>query len=200
MYRKYEVGFNILGHFDKIPEDITFVVDGEDIPAHKMVIAAGSEYFHAMLFGEMQESNNERIPITIGISSQLFRKIVKFLYTGTPGDETLWQEWMDLLPFSDFFQLNRLKLMCEDEITKSMTFDNALNVLQMSRKIQSVGLKRVTLEYIYGNRYNPVLISSIASLQPSDEMNQEILLYFMQRGQAPASAAPFFGLSYASQT
>ncbi|VDO78593.1 unnamed protein product [Heligmosomoides polygyrus] len=41
--------------------DVTFVVDGEKFPAHKVLLAARSEYFRAMLYGGMKESDEGEI-------------------------------------------------------------------------------------------------------------------------------------------
>lgn len=43
--------------------DITFEVDGEVFPAHKVVLAARSPVFRAQLFGPMKDKNMKRITI-----------------------------------------------------------------------------------------------------------------------------------------
>ncbi|EYC07262.1 hypothetical protein Y032_0071g557 [Ancylostoma ceylanicum] len=41
--------------------DVVFVVDGEKFPAHKVLLAARSEYFRAMLYGGLKESDEGEI-------------------------------------------------------------------------------------------------------------------------------------------
>ncbi|VDM64720.1 unnamed protein product [Angiostrongylus costaricensis] len=41
--------------------DVVFIVDGEKFPAHKVLLAARSEYFRALLYGGMKESDEGEI-------------------------------------------------------------------------------------------------------------------------------------------
>ena len=44
-----------------LPSDVVFIVDGERVPAHKLILASQSEYFRAMLYGEMKEASHLRL-------------------------------------------------------------------------------------------------------------------------------------------
>ena len=62
--------------------DVVFIVDGERVPAHKLILASQSEYFRAMLYGEMKEASQEDIPLP-DIPLASFKTVLQYAYTGT---------------------------------------------------------------------------------------------------------------------
>lgn len=61
--------------------DVTFVVQGEDIPLHRCLLSARSEYFRDMFSSRWQE----RTTITINrqlVHPDAFRAVMKYIYTG----------------------------------------------------------------------------------------------------------------------
>lgn len=62
--------------------DVTLVVEGVEFHAHKVILAARSEYFRALLYGGMRESHQSRIELQ-ETSIGAFKIIVKYIYTGS---------------------------------------------------------------------------------------------------------------------
>lgn len=62
--------------------DVTLVVNGERFPAHRSVLAAGSEYFRALLYGGMRESHEAEVEIGDVLSVDAFRHLLSYVYTG----------------------------------------------------------------------------------------------------------------------
>ena len=62
--------------------DVVFIVDGERVPTHKLILASQSEYFRAMLYGEMKEASQEDIPLP-DIPLASFKTVLQYAYTGT---------------------------------------------------------------------------------------------------------------------
>ncbi|WKY10431.1 hypothetical protein Q1695_002638 [Nippostrongylus brasiliensis] len=60
--------------------DVMFVVDGEQFPAHKVLLAARSEYFRAMLYGGMKESDEGEIVLE-ETNVFAFRILLRYVYT-----------------------------------------------------------------------------------------------------------------------
>lgn len=60
--------------------DVHFLVENEKIPAHKAILAARSEYFRALLFGNMSESYTNEIELSISLSNM--KELLLFVYTG----------------------------------------------------------------------------------------------------------------------
>lgn len=61
--------------------DITLIVEGQRFHAHKVVLAARSQYFQALLFGGMKESLQQEIELK-ETSLIAFKALLKYIYTG----------------------------------------------------------------------------------------------------------------------
>lgn len=61
--------------------DVTLIVNGERFPAHKVILAARSEYFRAMLFGGMRESHASEVELVVG-SLDAFKHLLRYIYKG----------------------------------------------------------------------------------------------------------------------
>lgn len=59
--------------------DVTFEVDGETFPAHKLVLAARSPVFRAQLFGPMKDKNMQCITIE-DMEAPVFKVCSLFIY------------------------------------------------------------------------------------------------------------------------
>lgn len=59
--------------------DVRLVADSVEVPAHKMVLASCSPYFHAM-FTSFEESRQERIVLQ-GIDPQALQLLIDYVYS-----------------------------------------------------------------------------------------------------------------------
>lgn len=62
--------------------DVTLVVGGKRIPAHRNILAANCSYFRQMFLGQMKESTLQEIEIH-GWSADAYTAMLEFIYTGT---------------------------------------------------------------------------------------------------------------------
>ena len=60
--------------------DVTLIVDGNEFPAHKCVLASSSDYFNKMFTVEMKEKYDKKIEIK-GITADAFRLMLDWMYT-----------------------------------------------------------------------------------------------------------------------
>ena len=60
--------------------DISLIVDGDEFPAHKCVLASCSDYFNKMFTVEMKEKYDEKIEIK-GITADAFHLMLDWIYT-----------------------------------------------------------------------------------------------------------------------
>ncbi|XP_031202572.1 BTB/POZ domain-containing protein 9 isoform X2 [Mastomys coucha] len=62
--------------------DVTFVVDKKRFPAHRVILAARCQYFRALLYGGMRESQPEaEIPLQ-DTTAEAFTMLLRYIYTG----------------------------------------------------------------------------------------------------------------------
>ena len=60
--------------------DVILEVDGEEILAHRLVLAASSQYFYSMFGGSMRESRQERVEMK-EVEASAMKLLVEFAYT-----------------------------------------------------------------------------------------------------------------------
>lgn len=61
--------------------DVEFLVDGQYFPAHRVIVAAASPVFEAMLTNDMRETNSR--VISIGTTDKICWELaLRFIYTG----------------------------------------------------------------------------------------------------------------------
>ena len=61
--------------------DVSLVVDGQRFRAHRVILAARSEYFRALLYGGMKESQLSEIEL-MDTSLAAFKHLLRYIYTG----------------------------------------------------------------------------------------------------------------------
>jgi hypothetical protein len=111
--------------------DVTFVVEGREIAAHRVLLALFSDHFRAMFSAGMRESFENRVPIQ-GVPYDAFRALLSFLYSGqledsVRPDAVSW--YLDLLLAADQFCVEPLKAVCEDRLVLLVTEENVETIL-----------------------------------------------------------------------
>jgi len=122
--------------------DITLGVDGKNVRAHRYVLSARSEYFKSisMFRSGMVEANSDEIEIK-DCDFDLFKMMIKFLYTDIPPDE-IDGIATELLPVADKFLVMNLKYHCEESLRKSLKEENVKEVLLLAYKYNCATLKK----------------------------------------------------------
>jgi len=110
--------------------DITFVVDGKNVCAHRNILSARSDYFESMFRSGMMETNSDKIMIK-DCDFNLFTIMIKFLYTDIPPDD-IDGIATELLPKADQFLITNLKSRCEKSLVKSLNKENVKEFLLLA--------------------------------------------------------------------
>ncbi|KAL0969880.1 hypothetical protein UPYG_G00233730 [Umbra pygmaea] len=62
--------------------DVTFVVEGKCFPAHRVILASRCQYFRAMLYNGMKESQHQAEVSLEDTQAEAFSMLLQYLYTG----------------------------------------------------------------------------------------------------------------------
>jgi hypothetical protein len=166
-----------LRHFCNDPEfsDVTFLVQGERIYGHKMILSIVSDCFRAMFTTGFRESNSNCCEIEIpDCSAPAFITLMEYIYNGrlpaltdtnnnnnnnkrlgrmndrTNATRNL-ERIVELLELADRFFLDHLKQICEKLLEDSVTSDTVEYLLSISQKTNSCQLQAIC-EHFLRNR------------------------------------------------
>lgn len=112
--------------------DVVFVVDGVKLPAHRVILAARSEYFRAMLFGGMSESSQTEIELKVPLEA--FRALLRYIYSGHMSLSQMREEdVLDTLGLANQYGFTELENAISGYLRKILSLDNVCAVLDAAR-------------------------------------------------------------------
>ena len=126
--------------------DVTFVVEGVDVPAHRVVLATKSEYFRNMFFSSMQESSGNKIEMK-DVAVDTFKNVLSFLYTGEL-DVGLDNSVLALYKAADMYRLEDLKAFCLKMVDKELSIPTVgLLLEEASRQDHFKEIRNICMEF-----------------------------------------------------
>lgn len=129
--------------------DITLMLDGVPIPAHKTVLAARCNYFEGMFRSFMPENNTVNIQIGEMIpSAESFASLMRYIYyadVSMPPEDSL---YLFTAPVFYGFTNNRLQAFCKQNLEMNVTFENVIQILEAADRMQACDMKKYALNHI----------------------------------------------------
>jgi len=114
---------------DATSSDVTLLVGGEKLKAHKGHLIARSMYFRSLFHSGMIESLSDEVELNE--DPLIFKEALKFMYSGlTP--ENLDDIAIQLLPLADKYLLSELKQLCDTAIRRILSVENIAEVLRIA--------------------------------------------------------------------
>lgn len=136
--------------------DVVFEVGGETFPAHRCVLAARSPVFAVELFSAMKESDAAAAGGVVHIydmEPQVFQALLQFAYTDTlpemrkkPEEEGVLCQ--HLLVAADRYDMERLKLICEEKLCRYIDVGTAAIILTLAEQHRCHSLKKACLDFV----------------------------------------------------
>ncbi|GLT42577.1 hypothetical protein SLA2020_165680 [Shorea laevis] len=137
--------------------DVSFEVDGEVFPAHKLILATRSPVFKAQLYGPMKEQNTQKIKVE-DIEAPVFKALLHFMYWDAlpdmqelTGINSKWASTLmsqHLLAAADRYGLDRLRLICEANLCENVAINNVATTLALAEQHHCTQLKAVCLKFV----------------------------------------------------
>jgi len=177
-------GCTLIDDLDKLVasnlySDVTFVVEGTNkLPAHKLILQVRTEYFGRMFSSGLRESQTNKIEI-FDCTTTAFSDVLRFIYTDycAVNDENC----ISLLEQANFFQLDRLKAICEQYWFDNIHVTNAASVLHVADRFNASQLKDFAMEFIFSHIQEVVKTEAFRELDQS--LVSHILIASVQRSK-----------------
>ncbi len=128
--------------------DVTIVAAGEEFKAHKGILSARSQVFRAMFEHNMEENAKNQVTIE-GHRADVVREMLTYIYTGSVPNLKKMTE--PLFSIADMYALEELKLLCERELAKRLSIQNAVETLVLADQYSAVNLRGVCIDFIAAN-------------------------------------------------
>jgi len=179
--------------------DVTFLVQGQKIYAHRAILVAQCDHFRNMFTtGRFADTTKTEIEIPQW-SHTAFLAMIEWLYTGRTPRELSGEHLTEVLGLADHHSLDGLKHVCENVLVHSVEVDTACTLLRHADQYMAHELKRYCLAFILKN------FDQVAYTQSFDELSSmpHLLLEVTRAaatkdkdaGMAPRCPAPYPGSS-----
>ncbi|KAG2585114.1 BTB/POZ and MATH domain-containing protein 1-like isoform X1 [Panicum virgatum] len=135
----------------KVGTDVSFIVKGETIQAHRAILAARSQVFQAELFGSMADSKSASITLQ-DIEPATFKAMLGFMYTDElPEDDEFGDAFIEimqhLLAAADRYAIDRLKFICARKLWDNISEDTFAQILVCAETYNCPVLKSRCFDY-----------------------------------------------------
>lgn len=125
--------------------DVTFLVDGTELKAHRVVLAACSQYFESMFIGEFAEPTDEPIVIE-ELSDNILESMIIFAYTSRI--KLTEKNVYPVFEAADLLQLTGLKGACFKFFKQQINKSNCMRTWLFAESHNCIELLEASLKYI----------------------------------------------------
>ena len=133
--------------------DFTIICEDQKFPCHKVILAARSDVFRAMLSQETEEIINNEVKI-VDSCPEIVKNIIDFIYKGSIPEE-IDDVCGDLIYLATKYNLTGLALACEVALVKTICDANALSTLVLiDRHCPRSSIRDDVIKYISMNTVN----------------------------------------------
>ena len=124
--------------------DVTLVSnEGGEVRAHRVILAAQSDYFKGMFRNEKKER------IDMNMTTETLKIIVKTLYTGQTDIHI--ENVQDLLEASNYLQAKELNVKCIEFMIRNLDVSNCVAVLKLADQLSLERLLQDSINFIGDN-------------------------------------------------
>lgn len=154
----------------KLLTDVVLLVEENEFPCHKMVLATCSSYFRAMFMSGLSESKQTHVHLR-NVDPATLQVIITYAYTGNLAinDSTV----EPLYETACFLQVEDVLLQCRDYLVKKINADNCVRMLSIGDLFSCSELKQSAKRMV--EHKFPTVYRQQAFLQLSHELLVDVL-------------------------
>lgn len=131
--------------------DVKFVMpDQTELFAHKCVLSAASDYFHAYFLGPWSANHPDGVWKTSN-SPENMKAVLSFIYTGNLSPSTVDSQASDLLAISQEYNLPELARLAEASCIRKLGSDNIKDMLLLAHLHESDELEKACFRHVRCN-------------------------------------------------
>lgn len=162
----------------KQASDVTFIVEGRPIYAHRCIIMVRCEPLDKLLNSGLKESFQKEIVIN-DIQYEIFLAFLEFLYTArvraltNNKSDTALEFALDLLVVADQYLVSDLKSLCENAVQGSINAENVAFMFKTAHERHAFSLKKRCFDFIMRNFAKVIGTHAFALMPP--ELIHEVL-------------------------
>ena len=150
--------------------DFQIVCDGKIFDCHKSIIANKSDALETMITNrKFNEGQKNQLKIE-DFDSETVRMMIHFVYCNELPEGAKCS--INLLLIADKYNIKSLVQFCQEELSQNLSLENALQILEISEKIDVDHLRVETLAFVAKNRKTLMLTDKWKQVVSS---NHEIL-------------------------
>ncbi|XP_066271048.1 kelch-like protein 24a [Branchiostoma lanceolatum] len=124
--------------------DVTLCAEGKEIPCHRLVLSACSDYFHAMFSGAHNESKKAKIEIG-GVDGEALQLLVDFAYTSKVCITT--DNVQPLYEAANMLQVGRVEEGCENFLAARLDPETCLVTWALADKVSCTYLSAIARSF-----------------------------------------------------
>ncbi|XP_015035342.2 BTB/POZ domain-containing protein 9-like isoform X1 [Drosophila pseudoobscura] len=157
---------------DQLFSDITFLVEDQRLPAHRMILGKRSNYFYGLLYGGMSESKQDVIRLEVPLEA--FKIILGYLYSGTlPISQLDVNAIFKVLGLANMYGLLEVETAISEHLRQNLDVSNVCMILDTARQFNLADLTMKCLNFV--DRNTRPLLAHESFQMLSKESLEEVL-------------------------
>ncbi|XP_017319679.1 BTB/POZ domain-containing protein 9 isoform X1 [Ictalurus punctatus] len=167
--------------------DVTFLVEEKRFPAHRVILAARCQYFRALLYGGMRESQPQAEVRLQDTRAEAFSMLLRYLYTGRANlSEAKEETLLDFLGLAHRYGLQPLEASTCDYLRTLLNAQNVSLIFDVASLYHLSSLAEACCSYM--DRHAVEVLKSDGFLA----LSKSALLTVVQRDSFAASEREIF--------
>ncbi|KAM3717719.1 BTB/POZ domain-containing protein [Dirofilaria immitis] len=153
--------------------DITLKVEGRLIPAHRIILAARSQYFRALFYNGMRETRDSEVEL-VDTSLNGFKMLMKYIYSGKLSLSSMKEELvLEVLGLAHKYGFTDLEISISEYMKAMLNVRNVCTIYSAAHLYSLRSLCDVCLNF--ADKHAPEVISTQGFLQlPASAVEQMV--------------------------